>query len=67
MKLIARNDGPNYNGVIGSGALTTGKEYESIQIAYQVNGNARKARAKAKVARRKADRRKNKQILDEIR
>jgi len=39
MKLIARTDGPNYNGVIGSGALTTGKEYESIQIAYPVNGN----------------------------
>ena len=30
-------------------------------------GNARKARAKAKVAIRKADRRKNKKILDEIR
>lgn len=35
IKLIARTDGPVYNGVIGSGALTTGKEYEPIHISYQ--------------------------------
>jgi hypothetical protein len=39
MRLIARTDGPNYNGIIGSGALTTGKEYELIGIAYAEDGN----------------------------